>query len=109
MPALTSSNVRLVKSWTEGTVTGKRRKVRVVEVYGGIWGGSANTMPASAFGLRVIEEATTAVYAGHAFISAPDPTGTPVYIFSFIGGSGTPADVDIGTTPDGMYLTVKGY
>lgn len=109
MAALTSANVRLVKSWTEGTVTGKRRKVRVVEVYNGSWGGSSNTMPASAFGLRVVEEVTPGLYSGHAYIAVPDTTGTPVYLFASAGGASAAADVDVDNTPLGLYFTVKGY
>jgi hypothetical protein len=109
MAALTSANVRLIASWTEGSVTGKRRKVRRVEVFGGTWGGDTNTMPASAFGLQVIEEATPGIYGGHAYVAAPISAGTRLNLFDSTGASSAVGDVALDTTPSGMYITVKGY
>lgn len=107
MAALTSSNVRLISCWTEGALTGKRRKVRRVEVYGGTWGGATNTMPAGAFGLSFVEEATSGVYgtAGQLLASASD--GSVVYRYAAVAGA--PTDETFPTTPSGLYFTVKGY
>ena len=109
MAALTSANVRNIKSWTEGAVTGKRRKVRRVEVYNGSWGGATNTMPASAFGLTVVEEVTPGLYDSHAFVAVPVVDGSEVRLFATVGGASAPADLTAGDTPNGLYFTIKGY
>lgn len=107
MAALTSSNVRIVRAWKEGDLTGKRRSVRRVEVHGGAWGGSSNTMPATAFGLRVIEEVTPAVYGTKVWFAYPSTDGTLIYLTTATNTS--PADLTVGATTGGMYFTVKGY
>lgn len=107
MAALTSSNVRTIAAWTEGALTGKRRSVRQVEVYGGTWGGTTNTMPASAFGLSVIEEATPGNYGNTFQPSVPASDGSVLHLYA--ASQGSPADLTVGTTPGGLYITVKGY
>jgi hypothetical protein len=109
MAALTSANVRTIKAWTEGAVTGKRRKVRRVEVYNGSWGGSTNTLLASAFGLSVIEEVTPGLYDSHAYVAVPTSDGSAISLFATVGAASAPADVTAGDTPNGLYFTVKGY
>ena len=111
MAALTSSNVRIIRAWTEGALTGKRRSVRRVEVHGaaGAWGGATNTMPATAFGLRVIEEVTPANYGDKCYPLVPNAAGTIIYAFSGAGAAVSASDVSVGATPSGMYFTVKGY
>lgn len=109
MAALTAANVRLIRAWTEGMPVGKTRRVRHVEVYGGSWGGDTNTMPASAFGLRVIEEVTPAVYGLQGYHVAPKSDGSVAYAFDTVGALSAPADIALPTTPNGLYFTVKGY
>ncbi len=108
MAALTYSNVRIVKAWVDGNVVGKRRKVRRVEVYGGEWGDGTDTMPATAFGLSVIEEVTSATYGTTGYMMAPASDGSKAYVYA-INGAGAPATVTVPTTPGGLYFTVKGY
>jgi hypothetical protein len=109
MASLTASNVSIIKAWTEGSVTGKRRKVRQVQVAGVTVGGTSNTMPAAAFGLQVIEEATVCIYGTTAYALVPASDGSVVYAFASLGGASAAADVAIGASPNGMYFTVKGY
>jgi hypothetical protein len=109
MAALTSANVRLIRAWTEGTPVGKKRRVRHVEVYNGSFGGETNTMPASAFGLRVIEEVTSAVYGLKGYLMVPKSDGSVAFAMDSAGGSSAPADVALPTTPNGLYFIVKGY
>jgi len=109
MAALTSANVRLIRAWTEGMPVGKRRRVRHVEVYGGSFGGTTNTMPASAFGLRVIEEVTPAVYGLKGYYVVPKSDGSLAYAMDKTGDDSAPADVALPTTPNGLYFIVKGY
>jgi hypothetical protein len=109
MAALTAANVRLIRSWTEGGLNNKKRRVRHVEVYGGTWGGATNTMPAAAFALSTIEEVSPAVYGLKGFHLAPKTDGSVVYAFDTVGASSAPADIVLPTTPNGLYFTVKGY
>ena len=109
MAALTSANVRIIRSWTESGLANKKRSVRHVEVYGGTWGGGTNTMPASAFALSVVEEVSPAVYGLQGFHLAPASDGSVVYAFDTVGAASAPADIVLPTTPDGLYFTVKGY
>lgn len=107
MAALTSSNVRTVAAWTEGGLTGKRRKVKRVEVHGGAWGGATNTIPASAFGLRVVEEVTPINYADKLYLALPNVAGDTVYLYT--AADAAAADLTVAATPSGGYFTVKGY
>lgn len=88
---------------------GKTRRVRHVEIHGGSWGGETNTMPASAFGLRVIEEVTPAVYGLQGYLIAPKSDGSVAFVFDSTGATSAPADVALPATPNGLYFTVKGY
>lgn len=111
MAALTSSNVRIIRSWTEGQLHGKRRAVRRVEVHGAglSWGGSSNTMPATAFNLRCIEEVSPVNYGEKGYLAVPSVDGTLMYIMDTAGAGAAAADITVGATPLGMYFTVKGY
>lgn len=109
MAALTSANVRVIRAWVEAGMSGKKRRVRRVEVYGGSWGGQTNTMPASAFGLSVVEDASPALYGLQGFHLAPSGDGSVVYAFDGVGATSAPADIALPTTPDGLYFVVKGY
>jgi len=109
MGALTTANVRIIRKWTEGGLNAKKRSCRHVEVYGGTWGGGTNTMPASAFSLRVIEEVSPAVYGLKGFHVAPASDGSVAYAMDTVGAGSAPADIILPTTPNGLYFTVKGY
>ena len=109
MAALTRTNVRIVRAWTEAGLSAKRRRVRKVEVHGGSWGGQTNTMPAAAFALSVVEEVSPAVYGLKGFHLGPTGDGTLVYAFDSSGASSAPADIALPATPNGLYFTVKGY
>ena len=113
--ALTSANVRLIKSWVEGEVYSKRRKCLMVEVHN-ITIAASDGMPASAFGMTVIEETTHAYYKkggatnGSALFVAPTDDGATARIWAAADGSTEPvASQALAATPNGLYLTVKGY
>ena len=80
-----------------------------MEVHGGSWGGATNTMPSSAFGLRIIEEVTAANYGEKCYPTAPSVDGTKVFAYNGSGSGVSAGDVTVGATPSGMYFTVKGY
>ena len=63
MANITSANVRTIQAWTEGGLNGKRRIGKRVELYNAEAGGTTNLIPASAFGMRVVEETTAAMNA----------------------------------------------
>jgi hypothetical protein len=111
MAALTTANVRVVRSWYEGSLTSKRRKVKFVEVNDVTTGGLVNYMPASAFGLTFVEECTTGycynLTGGAIYGIVPIADGSRVRLFADFGVA--PADVAIPATPNGLYFTVKGY
>lgn len=66
-------------------------------------------MPATAFGLRVIEECSPMHYSNHAYTLVPSVDGTVAHIYATLGASSAPADVTVAATPNGGYFTVKGY
>ena len=111
MASLTSANVRTVKEWVEGEVYSKRHIAKRVEVHGVTVGGLTNTIPASAFGMRVIEEITAPYNAnsGHAVGAAPAADGSVAYLYTALDNSTDPADVAASATPFGLYFVVKGY
>lgn len=111
MADLSRSNVRFIKSWVEGEVTGKRRVGHRVEIHGATVGGTTNTIPASAFNLSVIEECQPAYHSsgGGAIVPVPSPDGAVIWTFKAVDGTTGPADTVLGSTPNGLYFTVKGY
>jgi hypothetical protein len=112
MAAISSANVRLVAGWTEGDMSGKRRKCLRVEVYNATVAAADGGMPASAFGLTCVEESTPAYYkgGGGALITAPTEDGSYVNLYSTIdGATAAVASQGVATTPNGLYFTVKGY
>ena len=111
MSVLSAANVRTIREWTEGALTGKRRKVRMVEVYGVTVGSLANNMPATAFGLTSIEETSLGYHlgTGGAMAVTPHPDGDKAVLFAAVNNSTAPADAALSTTPNGLYFTIKGY
>lgn len=113
MASLTTSNVRTIKEWVEGSLTGKRRRAKRVEVYGVTVGGDSNKILATAFGLRVVEEVSFGYHAttNAAIALLPSPDGTYIKAFTAVNNSQAPADLNLSSsaTPDGLYFVVKGY
>lgn len=111
MANLTSANVRVVKEWVEGEVYAKRRIAKRVETHGVTVGGLTNLMPATAFGMRVIEEVTAPYNAnsGHAVGAAPAQDGSAMFLYLALDNATDPADVVMAATPAGLYFVVKGY
>ena len=66
-------------------------------------------MPATAFGLRVIEEVTAINYGDKGYVGFPSTDGSIVYATPMNSADGSPDDISVGATPSGMYFTVKGY
>jgi len=111
MANLTSANVRTIQAWTEGGLNGKRRVAKRVEIFDATVGGLTNQIPASAFGMRVVEETTAAYNADttHAVATVPSASGGAVYLYTALDNNTDPADAVIANTPTGLYFTVKGY
>ena len=114
MANMASSQVTILKTWTEGDGTGKRRKCyrcTLATSNDGTGQGSAtNTIPASLFNMSVIEEVTPGVTNGNKLIvAAPAYDGPSVLLFDVQNATDAnrddPADF-INTT---FRLTVKGY
>lgn len=87
----------------------------MVEVHG-VTIADADGMPATAFGMSVIEETTSAYYKkggatnGSALIVAPTEDGATARIWAVADGATEPvASQALATTPNGLYFTVKGY
>lgn len=111
MAALTSANVRVIKEWVEGELHGKRHVCKRVEVHGVTVGGTTNIMPATAFGLTVIEQVTP-LYNGTsaaAIAAVPDDDGSEVYLYTALDNSQAPGDITMAATPGGHYFVIKGY
>jgi len=112
---LTSANVRTIQAWVEGDLAAKRRIGKRVEVHTSAdstaAGGEVNVIPASAFGLSVIEEVTTPYNADtkRAVCAVPNEDGSLIYMFTAVDNSSAPADVALAATPSGLYFVVKGY
>ena len=116
MASLSSSAVRVIRSWTEGGVSGKERICKRVALTLTGQGGLTNVIPAAAFGFRVIEEVSnclspTITLVGKVIIPAVTD-GDNVYLSKVdVAGAtgfetGNPADWN--NTGD-FLITVKGY
>jgi len=112
MAALTLDEVTRISEWTEGDLTGKRRKcwrVQIATTSGG-QGGATNTIPASLFGMTVIEEATNAVDStGRIMLAGPSYSGATLQLYNVEDATdGTRSDpVDFTSTT--FRVTIKGY
>jgi hypothetical protein len=105
MANVTQQDVTLLDHWTEGDVTGKRLSVLKVQVdVDGAGAGSAGAkIPASAFGLRKIEEVTNAVATDNSavFVAVPNADGSEILIRN--EDDDTPASIT-----EEIQLLVKG-
>lgn len=110
MANLAASAVTINSSWTEGSVTGKRRSCRKVTLVLSGQGGTTNLITATVLGFNVLEESTLATksddtkvyptcpnYAGSALLLT-DPTQATD------ANRALPADITAT-----VRLTVKGY
>lgn len=112
MSNATTANVRDIRSWAAGTKGGSLgTKTRLVELHGITAGGSSNLIPATAFGFRKIEESSVAYLRnqGSACVAVPNHDGTYLHFYATPDASTGPGDVTLAATPNGAYLTVKGY
>lgn len=111
MASLTSANVRTIKEWVEGDLCTKRRMVKRIEMFSIAAGGTSNTIPATAFGMKVIEEVSIPYNANttRAVAATPNADGSLVYLFAAVDNNTAPADVTASASPVGLYFTVKGY
>jgi hypothetical protein len=119
MPVATTSNIRIISSWTTGDVSSKRNKVLSVELHDPtdsdlVWGTVASKLSASAFGLRYIEKvsATSVTPAANAawFLARLSDGSGIIAIDPSTAGFGPPVtDAGASPTPNGWYFTVEGY
>jgi len=113
MASLAASQVTRLRTWTEGSVTGKERKcwrVSIATSSSPGQGGTTNTIPASVFEMSVIEESSAAILADGTLIpTSPSSTGAALYLYDLTNATDAnradPADF-ISTT---FVVTVKGY
>ena len=111
MAALTSSNVRVVKSWIRTRNSTRLQKAKQVEVYNTTVT-AAGGMPAAAFGFTKIDEASVGYYksGGGALAIVPNEDQSIAYLFNALDGTTTPVSSQvIADTPNGLYFTVFGY
>lgn len=103
MAALAASAVSITDSWTEGGLNGKRFAcVKATLTLTG-QGGATNSIAASLFNLRIIEQALPAIGDGndHIYVASPSYDGTLL----LLKASATDAPADITDTVD---VIVKG-
>ena len=106
MAAITSSNVTIIEAWDVGTKSGQKRAV-AVRCYATLstQGATALDLPASAFGMSLIFEATggtldaSGTYTAYA-LGVP-PANTSVFPASYVDGS------PINLTGN-LYMTLTG-
>lgn len=104
MADLDSTGVTVVRSWTEGGLAQKDRVCKLVQVVLSSMGTAANTVPATAFGLTVIEETTPAVKSDDDVVVPTSPSYDGSVIFFIEDAGQDPADFT-GT----FQFIVKGY
>jgi len=113
MASLTSSGVTVIRAWTEGGPAGKDRLViiaRVATLSSPGNGSATNPIPASAFGLSVIEESSMGTVSdGTIIATAPAYDGSGLRLYNLEQATDAnrtdPADF-ISTT---FQVTVRGY
>ena len=111
MAALTSAYVRTIKSWLVSRNSERPQKAKEVEVHG-FTVTAADGMPASAFGLSRVDEASVAYYkgGGGVYVVAPNDTKDTLYLFAAVDGSTAPvSSLAVSATTNGLYFTVKGW
>lgn len=114
MANMAASQVTLLAAWTEGTGTGKRRQCRRVTLAtsndGTGQGSATNTIPASLFGMSVIEECSVAVTDGNKLlVAAPAYDGSSVLLFDVQNATDANRDDPADFINTVLRLTVKGY
>lgn len=104
MANLASSGVTLLRAWTEGGLALKDRSVLRVSMVLSTMGTATNTIPATAFGLSVIEEVSSLVQDDDTDIIVAGPSNDGSLILLKAAGTNSPADFS------GTYeATIRGY
>lgn len=118
MANLSSSLVTITRHWTEGGPANKDRKVLrgYITGDGGSYGGTTNTIPASAFGLRVIERCSTILVddtTQRVLQGAPSADGTILLLQNPAAAAGAATHHNVGdvalTSTKKHYFEVAGY
>ncbi len=111
MADLLQSQVTVLRSWTEGGVTGKERKGALVTL-NGTWtcGSTANKLLASAMGFTKIESCSNGVLDDNSlvYLLSPAADGTYLVLTQVQAATGIPVDVTV-TTPRTLAVEVHGY
>lgn len=119
MPSATTANVTVDRSWTETGITGKQRIGILCRVGGGTFGGTTNTIPASAFGLSNIEMCSGVVAVDDiasgsgvvCYLAVPGADGSVIYLINIEQATDAnrslPADVDLSSNT--IRIEVHGY
>ena len=113
MANLSSTNVTVIESWTTGSTSSKRNKVKRVKWTGTTAGGTSNLLTASAFGFTkilncspiLLDASTKAIYP-----AVPNAGGTAIFALNAANETdGTRTDpADIATSTDYAYVTLEG-
>jgi len=93
MADLTQSGVTVLDTWTEGNVNGKRRVALRCQVAlsGAGSGATSNKIPASAFGLKKVEEVSLLVNDDSDLVIAASPNYAGTEIILKAAGTNAPA------------------
>ena len=105
MADATTANVVIDRSWTENGITGKNRIGMLCRLTNGTFGSTTNKIPATAFGLRVIESCS-GVWAKEddsiAYAARPSYDGVYLHLSNYEQVTDAdrtlPADVVLGST-----------
>lgn len=107
---LSVTHVKILSSWTEGHLTGKLRRARRCEIVGGSGGSASDPLPAQAFMLTQVKEASPLVYGANqkVFLTCinNDETGVLIVPDTSISTM-TPTSVSFSESTKGV-ITVKG-
>lgn len=111
MADLAASAVTLDNSWSEGSVTGKRRLVKELTIVLTGQGDATDTIDAATLGLTKIEESTPAIVSDDSKIYLTRPSYDGSVLFLFDVEDSTDATRGNPTTVTGVTVrvTVKGY
>lgn len=111
MADLLASNVTILNSWTDGTPTGKRNKVRQVKWTSTTAGGASNRLLASALGFTKIIRASNILLDSstkHCIPTVPSADGTVLYACSLSTDNLESTIGDVATSTDYAYCTIEG-
>lgn len=112
MAALTPSAVTVLRSWTDGGVSGKERIVKRVSFAVTGQGTNTNAIPASAFGLRVIEECTNFIINAPGLglrVAVPHHDGSKILLYDMNDATDATRSAPKDFTGETLVGTVAGY